>query len=517
MLNGTVNFYDNTVDTGGSPPGGPDNLVLGVTNFTADLNPVSAGGYLDPTGFIGYTTVFVNSTTQTSPPSSTINDYGAGSLEIGATNVSILNAASTSHLIMDLPGTNYYGSLNGIGPAEGITVTGSATGQNLLQGSSGVVYFDTNNGHYAPNFVPGYTGVLESELPSGGVGNDTLTGGTASVGTDVLNTLSLNSGDNFFPEGGIDVVNINHAYNSAGTVALAYSTVYVGEFDVCNSGGPEFGVSGDLATANWGVGVTYGQAITDIVNGQEVYVDGYGPGIDNLGNIPGTSTANSSLTGSSTSLLTVNGFQVGPNIVVGDTLAFNPNDWAIGNLSNGAFDYGLDATDGNLVVAGAGTIHIGSSSGYNAIMVNIGTAGEGTGTTTAPQAAVTLDSIDVYSNASALVKALTTNSVGNIVFDQEYSLNQGDTEHLLIAYNTGKGINIADVTLTALEAITANSGIDNSALTGVSGSTYFAINTASSAGEVKVSAVDIVALVGNASTLNVGLLGSHNIVFDHIL
>jgi hypothetical protein len=512
VLNGTVNFYDNTTDTGGSPPGGPDNLVLGVTNFTADLNPVSSGGYLDPTGFIGYTTVFVDSTTQTSPPSSTLNDYGAGSLEIGATNVSILNAASTSHLIMDLPGTNYYGSLDGIGPAEGITVTGSATGQNLLQGSSGVVNFD-NNGHFAPNFAPYYTGVLVSELPSGGVGNDTLTGGTASVGVDVQNALSLNYGDNFFPEGGIDVVNINHAYNSAGTVATAYSTVYVGEFDVCNSGGPEFGVSGNLTTPNWGVGVTYGQAITDIVNGQEVYVDGYGPGIDNQGNIAGTSTASSSLTGSTTSLLTIHGFDVGPNIVTGDTLAFNASDWAIsspGGLSSGGTAWGLETTDGFEVAFGFGTTQIGSSTGGNAILCNIGTAGEGTASTTAPSAAVTLDSIGVYANASALVKALTTASVGDIVFDQAFSLAKGDIEHILVAYNTGKGIDIADVTLTALAAINNASGI-----TGANAADAFAIDTANP--NLKVTAVDMVAIVGTSSTLNVGLLGSHNIVFDHIV
>ena len=149
-----------------------------------------------------------------------------------------------------------------------------------------MVNFD-NNGHFAPNVAPWYTGVLVSELPSGGVGNDTLTGGTASVGVDVQNALSLNYGDNFFPEGGIDVVNINHAYNSAGTVATAYSTVDVGEFDVCNSGGPEFGVSGNLTTPNWGVGVTYGQAITDIVNGKRCMLTGMDPASTTRAILPG--------------------------------------------------------------------------------------------------------------------------------------------------------------------------------------------------------------------------------------
>ena len=53
LINGTsasVNFYDNTVDTGGSPPGGPDNLVLGVTNFTTDLAPTTVEAYWDPHG-----------------------------------------------------------------------------------------------------------------------------------------------------------------------------------------------------------------------------------------------------------------------------------------------------------------------------------------------------------------------------------------------------------------------------------------------------------------------------------
>ena len=35
--NASVNFFDNNADNGGSPPGGEDNLVLGHTNFTAEL------------------------------------------------------------------------------------------------------------------------------------------------------------------------------------------------------------------------------------------------------------------------------------------------------------------------------------------------------------------------------------------------------------------------------------------------------------------------------------------------
>ena len=59
-------------------------------------------------------------------------------------------AATTSHLIMDLPAVPLGAESFGGGlAATGITVQGSLTGQNLIQGSSYVVDFDTN-GHTAP-------------------------------------------------------------------------------------------------------------------------------------------------------------------------------------------------------------------------------------------------------------------------------------------------------------------------------------------------------------------------------
>ena len=41
QTNASVNFFDNHADNGGSPPGGPDNLVLGDTNFTDLLLPTA--------------------------------------------------------------------------------------------------------------------------------------------------------------------------------------------------------------------------------------------------------------------------------------------------------------------------------------------------------------------------------------------------------------------------------------------------------------------------------------------
>ncbi len=290
----SLNFYDNQTDTGGSSPGGPDGLVLGHTNFTATLTAAD----------IGITTVFLDATAATT----TINDFGAGTFEIGATDATNLNAQSTSHLIMDLPGTLSYVHTGSLSTPTGITVNGSLTGQNLLQGTSGVIQLDDGTAAFLPvanffifvgdftNFHNSSTSVAhvyeEAAVPPGNqsVGNDTLTGGVG--GNGVTNVVGL-SGDNYFPEGGNDVVNLAHNV-SAGAAVAPFSTVWVGFYDVCNSGGPNFGGTTNVLAADWGVGTLLGQAITDITPaGAEVYVDGYG---------------NSTAAGNSINLLQVNGF-----------------------------------------------------------------------------------------------------------------------------------------------------------------------------------------------------------------
>ena len=312
QANITVNFGDNTADTGGSPPGSPDNLVLGVTNFTTELCPADIG-----VSTVSILTSVLPSVTVTT----TINDNGAGSFEIGATNVTNLNAQSTSHLIMDLPGTD----------VNGIDVNGSACGQNLLQGTSGPVTFDWN-GH-----CDGLT--LESSY----VGNDVLTGGVGGHGVTyfefggVMGTYCGNPGDNYFPEGGCDIVNISHAAKDC-----VYSTVWFGQYDVSNSGdflGPN---------CNSGVGCTYEQAITDInYFGCETYVDGYG----------------------GHNILTVNGFNPGDSTTKGDIINFDASDWAAGWLNTGGFDQGLVNEAGcSLTVA---CLH-----NADAFINNVGFAGE---------------------------------------------------------------------------------------------------------------------------------------------
>ena len=182
--------------------------MLGFTQFT---------GALDTT-LIGVDTVIVDG--YTSSTGTTINDFGHGTLEIGATDAAVLYAASTSHLIQDLPASTDWFALDAIPGAKGITVIGSSTGQNLLQGGSGQVVFDTN-GHNVND------GVLTLANPSfAQIGNDTLTGG-ADTRTDYVANPSYfngNGGDNFFGEGGNDTINVKSAGNlGSGRTALCGS------------------------------------------------------------------------------------------------------------------------------------------------------------------------------------------------------------------------------------------------------------------------------------------------------
>src|SRR5208282_4623967 len=137
---------------------------------------------------------------------------------------------------------------------------------------------------------------------NGGWGNDILNGGAGANGVENVEVGGLagvgvaydgNNGDNFFPEGGVDTVNIGGLNSSGAAIGASNATVWFGMYDVSNSGDHD-GVLNDS-----GVGQVYGQAITDIVGGSEVYVDGYGPG---------TAASGGGVSGSTTSLLTINGF-----------------------------------------------------------------------------------------------------------------------------------------------------------------------------------------------------------------
>ena len=255
---------------------------------------MSAQAFFDPTATIGYTSVSIDATAPTA-----IWDHGTGSLEIGATNAAVLIAQSTSHLIMDAPGVPQYISAPGGLSAQGITVFGSLTGQNLEQGTLGVQTFDLN-GHVGPDGPNGLTGggngVLENVSQSQ-IGNDNLTGEGVAAKAGLINVVG-NNGDNYFPEGGADVVNLaaNHGGNGV------FDTVWVGAIDVSSIINSTGVLPHDV----------YGQAVTDIVGGAEHYVDGY-----------------------ASHTLTVNNFVVNSGNT-GDVLVFNANDWAHGALPTGS-------------------------------------------------------------------------------------------------------------------------------------------------------------------------------------
>ena len=495
--NAVVNFYDNNADNGGSPPGGEDNLVLGFTNATGTLTISD----------IGVTSVAID--TAALDFSTTINDFSTGSLEIGATNVTNLNAQSTSHLIMDLPATV---PLEGAG---GITVNGSLIGQNLLQGTSGLVVEDpAANGHNTLGATP--AAVLEALSPlsnAGGWANDTLTGGdgfgsvtlslvggapsatftpgvsnlTVGQGFDGVTfgipnlQISIvagpgDTGDNFFGEGGNDVINIAAGEvgkvgsfvdvdSSSGSilvpVSTAYdneSTVWVGFYDVCNSGGPNALALNGGIVPNTGVGTVYDQAITDIVGGVETFVDGYG----NTGKAADLATSTSS-----TPVVTINGFNFGTGNNVstgtpgtsgyvagnaGDTIVFGRADWAIGTLTGPT---GVTAASGLVESDGSTNMPLGF-----ATYAEVGTGGaiaSTTGTTAGTAVKVVEDSIGgSYTSAAALQNALSNHSTSFFLASLPGGgVATGHEADILVAYqlaptvaNPGGAIAIADVTLT---------------------------------------------------------------------
>jgi hypothetical protein len=390
--NVSVNFLDNQADNGGAPPGGPDDLVLGVTNVIGPVPTQSSFG--TPTVIIS--TVPASSTT--------INDFGAGSFEIGATNATNLNAQLTSHLVMDLPAVPTGDT--------GITVYGSLTGQNELQGTSGFITLDSN-GHNS--------GVYEAVSQTLGVGwgNDTLTGGADTLPTAVSNFIG-NLGDNFFPEGGTDTVNIGEP-----SIVQNASTVWVGFYRFLGPAGSIENNGG----ASWALGGVANQAITDAIISAtatgEVFVDGYN------------------------SILTINDFNFGNYGPQGDTIVFNPYDWGA-ESGRGVSILGLVGTDGHSQLNPGGgefSVTYAQATKAGAALTTLGN--------------VILDYISPYSNAAALQAALLANGVGNIGLTGSGFVPAHSEADILIAYNTdGGGINIADVTLNNLSGTSGRNNTD---------------------------------------------------------
>jgi hypothetical protein len=416
-LNTTVNFYDNTADTGGSPPGSEDNLYLGYTQtYNAESGSPYLGSYAAEANLIGKASVVVEVNLDfATPPTSTINDWGTGRFEIGATDVTNLNDQGNGGLIMDLPAT-YWGALGAtIGGSDenlffetfgnengvsnlGITVNGASSSTNLLQGSSGPIHLD-----YAANSI---AAALGNDAYYGAVGNDIITGGTG--------------GDNIFGEGGNDTIYLNgHAKGGDG------ATVWMGVYDVGYSGPQETGTD---------PGGLLEQAITDFTGGAlgttEQFVNGYG-----------------------TDVTTIHGFTFqGPG---NDVIKFAISDWvtSAGIGIGGPGPTGLDAWDGTHETATTTPVFDTLGSAHQTVVAGTD---------------IVLDNIGgTFANEGALQTSLLNLAGGDIVLSGG-GVKHGTSADLLIAYATATSINIADVTLTNNEG--AGSLHDTSDFKGANGS-----------------------------------------------
>jgi hypothetical protein len=184
----------------------------------------------------------------------------------------------------------------------------------------------------------------------------------------------------------------------------------------------------------------------------ETFVDGYG-GTNNL--------------------VTINGFTFGP---AGDTITFAVSDW--GTTSSGVNTIaGLVGSDGKTAPG------LGFATYVHA---NANTALTST-------ADIILDSISTYSNAAALQTALLTQG-GNIILPTGTFVAPRTEVDILIAYATGNGINIADVTLNNLS--------------GASGRTHTAEFTAEFGASLTVND-----LIHITTALGLNGFAAHNIFF----
>ena len=484
-LTTTVNFYDNTADTGGSPPGSEDNLYLGGTQTygydtygSKDLFP----GYIDhpvsgtdaEAALIGYATVVIDvNLGYATPPEAIINDFGTGRFEIGATNATEINAQSTGQtgdggLIMDLPAT-YWGSFgatvggtgenlyfetvpNETGTANlGITVHGSVNDTNLLQGSSGPIYLD-----HAASVYPVGEDYSYNDAYYGAVGNDTLSGGPFD--------------DNYFPEGGNDTIYLAHA--SGGSA----STIWFGFYDV--------GYSGQFEDGS-GPGAIFEQAITDITTvdppgafSGEQFVDGYG-----------------------TDILTINGFTWGTK---GDSIVFGTSDWATKIEVGSQYVVGLTQWDGETTIASLtpDQLHL-----YTATFDTLGTAANWNGTSGSPNPAglvslhtdIVLDNIGGgFPSQSVLQTALTTEGVGDLALPGS-GVSGHSTVDMLLAYEntTTHEIDIADITI-----------VNNSS------GTYHDTDQAVAANHGSLTVTNLIT-IENPGLVGIASLGTNPIEFTH--
>jgi hypothetical protein len=400
---GTDNFIDivpmNAPYGPGADISGTGNIVLGHT----------VGASLGLLAAVGVATVLITG----NHPGINTNGGLSGWIDIGAANVSMLDASQATNLVMEEPGTN---TATGIVALGGTDANGHT---NQLQGTMGVQTPDSLGNGYI-----------------GSVGFDVLVG---SVGADQM-----------FGDGGPDIIDMH----SAGSSAATDSEAYIGLF--------QSGFAGTVSTPIAPVAL-YTQDITDISAGSETYVNGYG----------------SDATGS----LTINGFVTGST---GDILNLNAGSW-IGTFIHQALTapVGINTDIGLVQDDGATNVSTVEHNATLQLDVDPGVVIPGS------KADIVLDGIASYATSAALVTALKTTGVGDLIL-QGTGLAANTEAHMLIVYSTGTSVNVADV---LLQNTTESNVTDTTKLT--------------------VSAFDLVQIMGQSGTpvATLGKLDPHNIHF----
>ena len=243
------------------------------------------------------------------------------------------------------------------------------------------------------------------------------------------------------------------------------------------AGGVTFYGNGDADTITMGDGVTNAN---DVVFGEfdlngtalRLDVETFGVTTPGFWGAPSGTFGNQG-TSTSVDLTTITGFTVGS-----DNLTFNVSAWVGVHLVDGASALANHAiTDAN---ASGSTVFLGTA-GL--------TLGVGSAATTTGHVDLILDGINAqnFANAAALAASIGTTGVGNFILGHAPT---GGGVDLLVAYNTGTAVNIADVHISGTST---NTGADT------------------------VTASDMVSLVGVTSLASLGTTANAtHIVFDHV-
>jgi len=321
----------------------------------------------------------------------TINATGGGELNVGNSAGGTLGTDTITLLggaiIVNPPSATFTdtGTLD---------ISGNAVVQIGVTNASTIDYTGSNEFfmnspdnfvQHGQEWVPGSGISVTSDTPS--VLQGSLGAGFVT-GNDVI--TDDNGGSQIFGDGGADTINVGNTNN-----------IWFGSFSL-NDFFARLPIvqSGDANPGFWGVSNTgHTTAISSLF----------------VGPVGGTSA----------DMTTVNGFSLDN----GSTLNFNVDAWNAG-VGNG----GGGLTNLNTMTSITASSALGNT-------VDIGAPGQ----VISSSADFIIDSIGTYANANALATALSQETIGNFVFG--HNLSNSTIIDFLVAYNTGTGINIADVDL----------------------------------------------------------------------